>query len=116
MEPGKYFSFGERVAADGAFQGDGPQLVSFSNVGGAEDRALYNVAFKEVRMGIENAFGRVQMWFPLLGINLSYWKYDDELLTLAVSASIKLHNWMMRNRNLAYNAEDSTRNFHRDLY
>ena len=45
---------------------DGPILVSFNKVNTPE-KALYNVAFKEVRMGIENAFGRVQMRFPILG-------------------------------------------------
>ncbi len=56
------------------------------------------------------------MWFPILGINLAYWKYDDEMLELAVGAAIKLHNWMLRNRCLAYDAQQNPNNFHRDMY
>ena len=115
MNAGKYFSEGERVAADGGFAGDGPCVISFSKVDD-RDKALYNVAFKEVRVGIENAFGRIQMWFPILGINLAYWKYDDEMLELAVGAAIKLHNWMLRKRGLAYDAQENPNNFHRDMY
>ena len=67
MESGQFFSPGEKVGADGGFQGDGPCLISHTKVDN-RDKAAYNVAFKEVRKGIENAFGRVQMWFPLLGV------------------------------------------------
>ena len=115
MDAGKFFSDGERVAADGGFQGDGPQVISFSKVDD-QDKALYNVAFKEVRIGIENAFGRVQMWFPILGVNLAYWKHDSELLELAVGAAIKLHNWMLRHRELEYDAQNNPRNWYRDMY
>lgn len=115
MNSGEFFSENEKLAADGGFQGDGPLLISYSKVDD-RDKALYNVAFKEVRVGIENAFGRVQMWFPILGRAKQYWPYDEEMLELAVGAATKLHNWMIRNRKLSYNAADSTRNFHRDMY
>ena len=115
MNAGEYFSFGETLGADGGFLGDGPTVVSFNQVN-TEYKALYNVAFKEVRVGIENAFGRVQMWFPILGIEKCYWNYDDELLELAVGAATKLHNWMLRNRKVSYDALENPRNFHRNLY
>lgn len=115
MNAGDFFSFGEKIISDGGFAGDGPILVSYNNVNTPE-KALYNVAFKEVRVGIENAFGRVQMWFPILGIEKCYWNYDDELLELAVGAATKLHNWMLKVRKLSYNALDDPRNFHRNLY
>ena len=115
MEAGLYFSPGERVAADGGFLGDGPNLASFNNTNN-ENKALYNAAFTEVRKGIESAFGRVQMWFPILGLQKTYWNYDDELLELATGAATKLHNWMLRTRGVSYNAENNPRNFHRNLY
>jgi hypothetical protein len=115
MNPHKYFSLLERVAADGGFLGDGPNIVSFNNVN-TNERALFNVAFKEVRVGIENAFGRVQMWFPILGVQKAYWNYDDELLEVAVGAATKLHNWLLRRRDVSYDAQINPRNFHRNLY
>ena len=115
MNAGEYFTLGEKLATDGGFQGDGPLIISYSNVDTPE-KAIYNVAFKEVRVGIENAFGRVQMWFPILGIEKCYWNYDDDLLELAVGAATKLHNWMLKHRNVSYNALDDPRNFHRNLY
>jgi hypothetical protein len=36
--------------------------------------------FKEVTLGIESAFGRVQMWFPILGNEKSFWTFDEETL------------------------------------
>ena len=83
---------------------------------GLDEKMNYNLAFKEVRVGIENAFGRVQLWFPLLGVEKKQWPYDDKLLGTAVEAACKLHNWMMRHRRLSYNAEDNPRNFYREMY
>jgi hypothetical protein len=115
MDAGKYFKPWEKVAGDGAFKGHGPNVVSY-DILDTDEKALYNLAFKEVRVGVENAFGRVQMWFPLLGVNRMYWNYDEEMLELAVGAATKLHNWMIRNRGLSYNAEDNPRNFYRHMY
>lgn len=75
----EFFSHEQKVASDGGFRGDGPQVVSFDNLDN-EDKALFYLAFKGVRVGVENAFGRVQMWFPILGVSLQYWRYDDEML------------------------------------
>jgi hypothetical protein len=67
-------------------------------------------------MGVENAFGRVQMWFPILGVNRSYWNHDEEMLRLSVDAACKLHNWILRNRGLQYDAAANPQNHYRDLY
>ena len=99
MNAGAYFSPGEKVASDGGFRGDGPTLISY-DVLDTEEKQLFNLAFKEVRVGIENAFGRVQRWFPILGQATKYWPYDEELLNLSVGAATKLHNWMMRHRGI----------------
>ena len=115
MRAGEYFSPGEKLASDGGFRGDGPQLISY-DVLNTEEKIEYNLAFKEVRVGIENAFGRVQMWFPIFGAQQRYWKYDIELLELAIEASMKLHNWIIRQRGLSYNAENNPNNFYRHAW
>jgi hypothetical protein len=75
MDAGNFFSTidgeMELVATDGGFKGYGPHLISFDTLG-TEEKKTFNLAFKEVRVGIENAFGRVQMWFPLLGVEKAY--------------------------------------------
>ena len=115
MLAGNYFSQSERLASDGGFRGDGPLLISYDNLDTPE-KILFNLAFKEVRVGVENAFGRIQNWFPILGRNKRYWHYDEDLLELAVGAATKLHNWMLRNRGLQYEAQANPRNHYRDLY
>ena len=67
-------------------------------------------------MGVENAFGRVQRWFPILGVQRSYWNNDIELLELATEAAMKLHNFMLRSRGISYNAEEDPHNYYRHLY
>jgi DDE superfamily endonuclease len=115
MNCGNYFSEGEYIASDGGFRGDGPNLVSY-DVLDDESKAHFNLIFKEVRVGVENAFGRVQMWFPLLGVQKREWIYDLEMLHLAAGAAFKLHNWMLRTRGLSYNAESAPSNHYRDFY
>jgi hypothetical protein len=105
----------EFMASDGGFRGNGPLLYTYDNLSD-EDKVTFNLAFKEVRVGVENAFGRVQKWFPILGIQKSYWNYDEEMLELAVGAAMKLHNWMLRTRGLAYDAQNDPQNHLRHLY
>ena len=90
-------------------------LYSYDNLD-SHEKVLFNLAFKEVRVGVENAFGRVQKWFPILGLQKSYWNYDLELLELAVGAAMKLHNWMLRKRGIRYNAQEDPQNHMRELY
>jgi hypothetical protein len=115
MNGGKYFSQGEKLASDGGFKGDGNLIISYDNLD-SEDKKTYNLAFKEVRVGVENAFGRVQMWFPIFGHASRYWVYDLETLELATRVAMKLHNWLLRHRDIDYNAENSPRNFYRHLW
>lgn len=115
MEAGRYFSPGEKLACDGGFRGDGPHLMSYDQLD-TESKKTFNLAFKEVRIGVENSFGRVQMWFPILGLQRSYWNFDVESLELATDAAMKLHNFLIRSRGLNYNAEDNPQNHHRHLY
>jgi hypothetical protein len=115
VSAGRYFSFGEKLASDGGFRGDGNLVISYDNLDTVE-KEIFNLAFKEVRVGVENAFGRVQMWFPILGAASQYWRHDEELLELAVGAACKLHNWMLRIRGLQYDALQSPRNHYREFY
>lgn len=115
MESGKYFSPDEKLACDGGFRGDGPHYMSYDQLD-TESKKTFNLAFKEVRIGVENSFGRVQMWFPILGLQRSYWNYDVESLELATDAAMKLHNFLLRSRGLNYNAEDDPHNHYRYLY
>ena len=115
MNCGKYFNRGEKLASDGGFKGDGNLIISYDNLD-SEDKKTFNLAFKEVRVGVENAFGRVQMWFPIFGHASRYWMHDIETLDLATRVAMKLHNWLLRHRDVDYNAENSPRNFYRELW
>ena len=65
-------------------------------------RANFNTAFTEFRKGVENSYGRVQMWFPILGNSKSKWNYDHITLNYSVHACSRLHNWLMHARHLNY--------------
>lgn len=76
----------------------------------------FNLAFPKMRKGDENAFGRVQMWFPLLRNKNAEWSYDDDLLATATLASTRLHNYMLRNRGFDYNPADNPVNLFREHF
>ena len=116
LEAGEYFSPGEWASTDGGFEGDGPIRYSFKNIGGSPERQSYNLAYKEVRMGIENAFGRVGMWFPLLGNNKKRLNYSDNVIKYAIHAASRLHNWILNTENLSYSANTSAEVFFRSYY
>jgi hypothetical protein len=69
LQEGDYFSEDEFVASDVAFEGDGHFRCSYKNPGNNEVKKLFNLAFCEVRTGIENSYQRTGAWFPLLGNN-----------------------------------------------
>lgn len=115
LNAGTYFGANEWLACDGGFRGDGPQMMSYDDLR-EPGREIYNLAFREVRVGVENAFGRVQMWFPIFGAQKRYWNQDLELLQLAVDAAMRLHNWILRKRGLSYDAQASGRNHLREYY
>jgi hypothetical protein len=102
LQRGKFFSTGELLASDGGFIGDGPVFYSHNRTNNDIDKEMYNIAFGHYRQTIETAYGRIQRWFPILGIRKKYWNYNDDLLTLAVYASVRLHNWLLRIRKLDY--------------
>ncbi len=64
-----FFSADEFVAAHGGFDGDGRFHCSYKNPGNDEVKQLFNLAWREVRTGVENSYQRVGAWFPLLGNN-----------------------------------------------
>ena len=116
MNAGEYFTPGEWMASDGGFEGDGPIRFSYKNPGANEEKKTYNLAFKEVRAGIETAFARVCTWFPLLGNNKQKWNHGDDILQFAVHASARLHNFIVNTENLSYAAATSAENIFKSYY
>jgi len=53
LQEGEFFSEDEFVAADGAFEGDGHLRCSYKNPGNDDVKKLWNLAFREVRTGVE---------------------------------------------------------------
>ena len=104
MQRNDYFSLNEWVGGDGIFRGDGNVRTSFNNITADGVLALYNLVFREGRMPVENALGRTQANFAVLGAQRKYFTGNSELLSLAVHAATRLHNWLLRNRQLVYNA------------
>lgn len=67
LKRGDYFGPEEWVASDGGFRGDGPVGYSYDGRDlNTEERKLYNCAFKEMRIQVENAFQRLKAWFACL--------------------------------------------------
>jgi len=113
---GQYFTGLQHLAADGGFDGDGPINCSFKDPGENVDRQTYNLAFREVRVGIENAFGRVCSWFPILGNDKKRMNYDDTHIVMAIHAASRLHNWLMNVDGLSYDAAQSADNYFKAFY
>lgn len=113
----EYFDPGQYVAADGAFDGCGPQCISFKDIEGLRQRELFQGAFTEARTAtIENNYGRVNKWFPILGIDKKYFNYNETMLIATVRASSNMHNWLMRIRDLDYNPQSNPSYIYRDYY
>jgi hypothetical protein len=110
FQEGQFFSDDQWVSSDGAFEGDGRFLCSYRNPGND------NLAFREVRQGVENSYGRVGMWFPLLGNNKKKLPYSETVLFLAIHAAARLHNWIMDTENLSYSAIESPAGLFRNYY
>jgi hypothetical protein len=115
-EEGLWFSDGEWLASDGGFIGDGPVKFSYNNPGNDLHKKTYNLAFREVRSTIENAFGRVANWFPLFGNNKSRLNYNTETTMLAIHASSRLHNWLMNTNDLSYDCATSAETYFKSYY
>jgi hypothetical protein len=116
LREGEFFSDNQWVASDGGFEGDGRFVCSHKNPGNDQDKITYNLAFREVRMGVENSYGRVGMWFPLLGNNKKKLPYSEKVLFLAVNAAARLHNWIMDSEGLSYSALESPEGLYTNYY
>jgi hypothetical protein len=101
LQEGDFFSDNQWVSSDGAFEGDGRFLCSYKNPGNDPARIHYNLAFHEVRKGVENSYGRVGLWFLLLGNNKKNLLYSEIVLFLVIHAAARLHNWIMDTENSA---------------
>jgi hypothetical protein len=112
----EYFTPGEFLSSDGGFEGDGPFRCSYKNPGPIDDRQIYNLVWKEVRQGIENSYGRIGSWFPLLGNNKKRLNYSDDVIKYAIHAASRLHNWMLNTEGLSYSALTSPEIFFRAYY
>lgn len=104
LNAGQYFTEGEFIASDGIFMDVGNTVTSFRNIANDACRAAFNACFNSFRIGVENAFGRQQQWYPILGYRREYWTYARELLVLVIHATARLHNWKMAEEGLNYNA------------
>ena len=80
----RYYS----IATNGALEGDGCLGCSYKNLGNDAVKKLWNLAFCEVRTGVENSYKRTGAWFPLLGNNKYKFEYLGKVLFLAIHASI----------------------------
>ncbi len=58
-------------------------------------KRLFNLAFCEVRIGIENIYQRTGAWFLLLGNKKYKLPYSETALFLAILATIWLHSFIM---------------------
>jgi len=109
LNAGEYFSEGEWIASDGGFMGDGNIMMSHNDIAGDEDKALFNMIFTEMRKQVENQYGRIAMWFPILGNCKKRWNYNLTLFKLTVLATYHLHNWIMVVRGLNYDPSTNPR-------
>jgi len=116
LQKGLYFCGLQYVASDGGFHGDGPVKFSYDNPGNDPVKKAFNLVFREVRTGIETAFARICVWFPILGTNKGKWNYSEETLQLSVHAAARLHNWLMNTENLSYSAVESPESYFKSYY
>jgi len=68
---------------------------------------LRNLAFHEVRTGVENSYQRAGAWFPLLGNNKNRLPNLERVLFLTIHAAIKLYNYIMNTEHLSYSSLES---------
>jgi hypothetical protein len=73
-----------------SFEGDSHLCCSFKNPGNDKLKKLWNLAFHEVRIGVENSYQRTGAWFLLLGNNKCKLPYTDKVLCLRLKSEINL--------------------------
>jgi len=93
LQEGEYFSDGEFLAADGAFDGDGRLYCSYKNPGNDPTKKMFNLVWYEVQTTVENSYQRLCAWLLLLGNNKKKLPYSEHMLLLAIHASARFHNW-----------------------
>ena len=74
-------------------------------------KKLWNLAFHEVKIGVENSYQRTGAWLPLLGNNMCKLLYSNKVLFLAIHAAIGLHNFIMNSEQLPYSSLESVDNW-----
>jgi hypothetical protein len=116
LQEGDYFSENEFVASDGAFEGDGHFRCSYKYPSNNEVKKLFNLAFHEVRIGIENCYQRTGAWFPILGNKKCKLPYSEAVLFLAIHAASRLHNFKKYTENLSYSVTESVQNHYHKYY
>ena len=79
---------------------------SFKNPGKDEAKKLWNLAFCEVRTGVENSYQRTGAWFPLIENNKRKLSYSDQVLFLVI------HDFIMNSEQLSYSALESVDNLY----
>jgi hypothetical protein len=79
-------------------------------------KKLWNLAFCEVRTGVENSYQRTGACFPLIGNNKHKLPYSDQVLFLAIHAAIMLHNFIMNSKQLSYSASESVDSLYVNCY
>ncbi len=75
-------------------------------------KKLWNLAFHEVRTGVENSYQRTGAWFPLIGNHKCKLPYSDQVLFLAIHAAFRLHNFIINSEQLSYSALESVDNMY----
>jgi len=73
LSRGDHFSDDEFVAADGAFEGDGCLKCSYKNPGNNEVKKLWNLAFHEVRTGVENSYQHGSPYWVIISASYRIW-------------------------------------------
>jgi hypothetical protein len=116
LQEGEFFSEDFFVAANGAFEGDSHLCCSFKNTGNDEVGKLWNLAFCEVRTGVETSYQRTGAWFPLIGNKKCKLPYSDQVLFLAIYAAIQLRNFIMNLEQLSYSPLQSVDNMYVNYY
>jgi hypothetical protein len=95
LNEGGYYSDAEFIAADGIFDGDGRFRCSYKNLGNNVIQKIFNITWHEAQTGVENSYGRIAAWFPILGNNKKKLNYSENVLMLSVQATVRLHNFIM---------------------
>ena len=117
MRQEEFLDDGQFLASDGGFEGAGHGLLySYKTISHDFYKKIFNLAFQEVRKQVENAFGRIQLWFPVLGNAKAKWNCSISLLCMTVHAAARLHNWLLSRRRLDYDPAQNPDYLFRNIF